>query len=99
VPREKRFQILVAANICAVVARELRAGREPTEADIALFERLAAEYEAGEGEPEDLAREAAAELAREIRTGEHDDELPEVMAALREHVRRKLDVARPGYAD
>ena len=99
VPREQRFQILVAANVCAVVARELRAGREPTEADIALFERLAAEYEAGEGEPEDLAREAAAELAREIRTGEHDDELPEVMAALREHVRRKLDVARPGYAD
>ena len=26
VPREQRFKVLVAANVCAVVAREIRAG-------------------------------------------------------------------------
>ncbi len=68
VPRERRFQVLVAANVCAVLARELRAGREPTEADIELFARLAAEYEAPGAESTDdelllEARAGAAELA------------------------------------
>ena len=100
VPRERRFQVLVAANVCAVVARELRAGREPTVADIELFRKLAGVYEPPlQEEPWDAARGAAGELARAIRAGEMDDELPAVMAGLREHVKRKLDVARPGYAD
>ena len=101
VPRERRFQVLVAANVCAVVARELRAGREPTLADIELFERLAAGYRRpdDEDDPDAIARDAAAELARAIRAGELDDELPAVMGHLRTHVRRKLEVARPGYAD
>lgn len=94
VPREHRFQVLVAANVCAVVARELRAGAEPTLADLALFRELL-----GNGGDENDAREAAAALARAIRAGELDDRLPAVMSGLREHVRRKLDVARPGYAD
>ena len=101
VPRERRFQVLAAANVCAVVARELRAGREPTLADLELFRALAAGYEppdADEGD-EDAARAAAAELARAIRAGGLDDELPAVIERLREHVRRKLDIARPGYAD
>src|SRR4051794_41490726 len=29
VPREQRFKVLVAANVCAVVAREIRAGGGP----------------------------------------------------------------------
>ena len=29
VPREQRFKVLVAANVCAVVAREIGAGEEP----------------------------------------------------------------------
>ena len=100
VPRERRFQVLVAANLCAVLARELRAGREPTIADIELFEQLAAGYGGPvEGEPEERARDAASELARAIRAGELDDELPAVMGHLRTHVRRKLEIARPGYAD
>lgn len=37
VPRERRFQILVAANVCAVVARELRAGERPSLEDSRLF--------------------------------------------------------------
>ena len=40
VPREQRFKVLVAANVCAVVAREIRAGEEPDEADLALFSEL-----------------------------------------------------------
>lgn len=93
VPRERRFQVLVAANVCAVVARELRAGREPTAADLALFGELL-----GDADSPDDAREAAAELARAIRAGELDDKLPTVIAGLREHVKRKLEIARPGYA-
>jgi hypothetical protein len=73
VPAEQRFKVLVAANLAAVVARELRAGAEPSA--------------------------EAAELSAEIRAGAFDDRLDELVAALRGHVRRKLDIARPGYAD
>jgi Domain of unknown function (DUF6285) len=101
VPRERRFQILVAANLCAVVARELRAGEEPSAADAQLFSSLLGQ-EAGDptpGEAEAEARAAAERLARRIRAGELDAELEDVAGRLSEHVRRKLDVARPGYAD
>jgi hypothetical protein len=91
VPRERRFQVLVLANLCAVLARELRAGAGPSAADLELFAGLG-----GEGED---ARAAAADLARRIRAGERDEGLDDVIVGLREHVRRKLDVARPGYAD
>jgi hypothetical protein len=101
VPRERRFQVLVLANLCAVIARELRAGAEPTLEDVRLFQDLL-----GEGGPEPpperadaVARELAAELAAAIRRGALDDSLTEVVSDLREHVRRKLEVARPGYAD
>jgi hypothetical protein len=99
VPRERRFQILVAANICAVVARELRAGAEPSVEDVALFHALLG-TDAEETPPDEAAaaaREAAAELAESLREGELDDSLDEVANRLREHVRRKLEVARPGY--
>ncbi len=91
VPRERRFQILVLANLCAVIARELRAGDEPDRADLALFAELGSDGED--------ARAAAADLARRIRRGDLDEDLPAVIARLREHVARKLDVARPGYTD
>ena len=101
VPRERRFQILVAANICAVVARELRVGEEPTIADARLFRGLLGEpgSEPPRDDPKAEAREAAAELARAIREGRLDGDIEAVAGELREHVRRKLDVARPGYAD
>src|SRR5687767_5007064 len=66
VPRERRFQILVAANLCAVVARELRAGEEHSAADAQLFRSLLGE-ETGDppaAEPEAEARAAAERLAR-----------------------------------
>jgi hypothetical protein len=101
VPGERRFQVLVAANVCAVVARELRAGKEPSAADALLFRSLLGEEAAGPapGEAEAEAREAAARLAREIRAGNLDGEIERVAGRLREHVRRKLEVARPDYVD
>ena len=102
VPRERRFQVLVLANLCAVIARELRAGAEPSLADVRLFRELLGRpiephvpaHEAGAA-----ARACAVDLARAIRAGDLDDRLDQVMVRLREHVERKLDVARPGYAD
>ena len=101
VPSERRFQILVLANLCAVIARELRAGSEPSLADVALFRELM-DVDAPAPDPEDAdaeAREAAKELAWLIRRGELDADLPAILELLREHVRRKLEIARPGYAD
>ncbi len=92
VPREQRFRVLVAANVCAVVARELQAGDEPVQEDLALFERLL-------GEPQESAREAAAALAERLRSGELDNRAEELVPELAAHVKRKLEVARPGYAD
>jgi hypothetical protein len=91
VPRERRFQILVLANLCAVLGRELRAGDEPLRLDAELFEEL------GGGPAGGDPRMQAAVLARRIRSGELDDYLPELIERLQEHVSRKLEVSRPGY--
>jgi hypothetical protein len=102
VPREQRFKVLVAANLCAVVAREIRAGEEPDRADLELFAELLGEEIEPPRDPDALAdetRRRAAELAKRLRAGELDDRLDELAPRLAEHVRRKLDVARPGYAD
>jgi hypothetical protein len=90
VPRERRFRVLVLANLCAVIARELRAGEGPSRQDLALFTALA-------GSPAADVREAASALTASIRRGDLDSRLPEVIAGLRQHVARKLEVARPGY--
>jgi hypothetical protein len=118
VPREQRFKLLVAANVCAVVAREIRAGEGPTREDLALFRELLGEEGDMRGgsadarglreeppdplDPEALdqaTRQAADELSRRLRAGELDDRLGELAPKLAEHVRRKLEIARPGYAD
>jgi hypothetical protein len=90
VPREQRFKVLVAANLCAVVAREIRAAEEPDAQDLELFNELL-------GDRHGDARSAAAELSRRLRSGELDDRLDELAPRLEEHVRRKLEIARPGY--
>jgi Domain of unknown function (DUF6285) len=90
VPREQRFKVLVAANVCAVVAREIRACEQPDEADLALFNELL-------GERLDDVHAAVAELSRRIRSGGLDDRIDELAPRLEEHVRRKLEIARPGY--
>jgi Domain of unknown function (DUF6285) len=101
VPPEKRFQVLIAANVCAVVARELRAGEEPLREDFALFGKLlGSELDVpAAAELPEAVRRAERRLAEEIRGGAFDARLDRLIAGLREHVRRKLDVARPGYAD
>jgi len=100
VSSKQRFKVLVAANLCAVVAREIRAGDGPDREDLALFEELLGEPVDLPEDPVELAdatRNAAAELSRRIRSGELDDRIEELTPRLEEHVRRKLDVARPGY--
>jgi hypothetical protein len=92
VPREQRFKVLVAANVCAVVAREIRAGDQPDREDLELLAELL-------GEQVDDPRTAAAELSRRIRSGELDDRIEELAPRLEEHIRRKLEIARPGYAE
>jgi Domain of unknown function (DUF6285) len=89
-PREQRFKVLVAANVCTVVAREIRAGEEPDVQDLELFNNLL-------GEQVDDVRATAAELARRLRAGELDNRIEELAPRLEEHVRRKLEIARPGY--
>jgi hypothetical protein len=101
-PAEKRFQVLVAANVCAVVAREIRAGDGPLREDLELFSELLEheppqESTSGE-ELRSAVRGAQSELARQLREGKLDDRLDELTDRLREHVKRKLDVARPGYS-
>ena len=100
VPREQRFKVLVAANVCAVVARELGAGEAPDREDLALFADLLGEDELHIVREElDVAvREAAGRLAERLRSGELDDRLDELSGRLAEHVQRKLAIARPGYA-
>lgn len=101
VPRERRFQVLVLANLCALIARELRAGPAPAVADALLFRELLG-IEPAEPAPEEAdaaARAGAAELAAALRRGELDERLEDAIARLREHVARKLEIARPGYAD
>jgi hypothetical protein len=100
VPREQRFKVLVAANVCAVVAREIEAGEAPDREDLELFRELLGEEGDAPSDPDQLAeeaRQAAADLAARLRSGELDERLDELTPRLAEHVRRKLDVARPGY--
>jgi Domain of unknown function (DUF6285) len=100
VPKEQRFRVLVAANVCTVVARELGAGEAPDREDLALFSELLGEPAEPAADPDalaDQARESAAELAKRLRSGELDDRIDELAPRLEEHVRRKLDIARPGY--
>jgi len=89
-PREQRFKVLVAANVCAVVAREIRAGENADREDLELFEELL-------GEESSDVHSAAVELSRRLRAGELDDRIDELAPRLEEHVRRKLEIARPGY--
>jgi hypothetical protein len=102
VPREQRFKVLVAANICAVVAREIRAGDGPTREDLALFRDLLGEQGELPSDPATLAaetRQATEQLSRRLRAGELDERLGELAPRLAEHVRRKLEIARPDYPD
>jgi len=78
-----RYHLKVAANVLAIVERELRLGEEITAAH---RERLAR-----------LGFGSDAELAAAIRSGNLDQRHEELARDLREMVADKLAVARPGY--
>ena len=103
VPREQRFRVLVAANVCAVIARELRAGDGPLREDLAMFDELLGRTDARDelegAELDQAVRDAERELAERLRGGALDERLDELTELMRDHVRRKLETARPGYAD
>lgn len=88
-----RFQTLVAAQALAIAGRELDLGAAHAEADAAALGAFVA------GTPADDVAAVRRALAEAIRAGEHDDDLPALAAVLGAHVRRKLALARPGYAD
>jgi hypothetical protein len=90
VPRDLRFQVLVAANAAAILAREAAVG-EAAVAD--ERDRLARLLPA----PAEDVRAGWRELAGAIRSGDLDDRWPEAVEVLRESVRAKLAVAHPGY--
>lgn len=80
-----RFHARVAANVLAMVEREIQLGDEQRVAHAARLGAL--------GVADD------AELARSIRDGSFDDRLAEVRAALAADVADRLAVANPTYVD
>ncbi len=80
-----RFHARVAANVLAMVERELRLGSSQAAAHSVRLGQL--------GSSDD------ADLARRIREGELDDRLPEVRALVWADVRDKLAVANPKYLE
>ncbi len=107
VPRELRFQVLVAANTAAILAREAAVDDDPV---VEEAERLLAlvgddrdawlvETESGRRylADRDEFRALQQEVADAIRAGALDDRWEDAVAVLRESVRAKLAVAHPGY--
>ena len=80
-----RWHAKVAANVLAVVARELRLGPEHAARHAERLQRLG------------FASDA--ELAAALRSGDLDKRLQQVGAELREMVADKLAVARPGHIE
>jgi hypothetical protein len=78
-----RYHLKVAANVLAIVERELQLGAGQAAAHAERLKRLGFHSDA--------------ELAQAIRSGALDDRLTELEPALREMVADKLAVARPGY--
>ena len=100
VPRERRFQVLVLANLCAVIARELRAGRRALARRRAAVPRAAAAAgRAGDRAARRPTRPRAPPRPSSrgaIRAGELDDRLDEAIGRLREHVAPQARDRSPG---
>ena len=79
------FHARVAANVLAMVERELMLGAEQGTAHAQRLARLGAFDDA--------------DLAARIRAGDYDDRLDEVRHLVRESVRDKLLVANPKYLE
>ena len=83
--RRLAYHVKVAANVLAIVGRQLELGPAQSEAHTA---RLAA-----------LGVASEEELAEAIRSGSLDDRLSEVRAAVAATVADKLAVANPTYVE
>ena len=83
-PPRSGFRARVAANVLAMVERELARGAADQQAYAAALARLGAASEAV--------------LAAEIRAGQRDHQLAEIAGEFRAVVAARLAVAHPGYA-
>jgi hypothetical protein len=97
-----RFQTLVAANVLAIVARELPAEEERLREECRLLGRILGEGEApaaGLGELRQRVSEMNARLCARIQAGEFDepDRFRTLAGELRTLVVRKLEVNNPRY--
>ncbi|MFL5819712.1 MAG: DUF6285 domain-containing protein [Solirubrobacteraceae bacterium] len=111
VPAELRFLVLVAANACAILAREIQGMSAEEAAEARRLLALATGADAGAGAEvppaEDdiaasqrrLAWSLRSELARRIRAGQLDERWDDAVRVVRDSVRAKLAVAHPGYDD
>jgi len=99
VPAERRFGVRVAANACAICAREAEAGPAAEAAEGERMRELLAL--AGEDAPPDgtPVRELQTAVARAIRAGALDGALLEARDVLRASVAARLAIAHPGYDD
>jgi len=100
VPDDLRFGLLVAANTCAILARELAAGDRPVVEEVeglsGLMGRAADRPPPGDRDELHALRVA---VAAAIRAGGLDDRWGQTVAVLRRAVAAKLAVAHPGYED
>src|ERR1700693_1541879 len=78
-----RYHVKVAANVLAIVERELRLGPAQATAHANRLKRLGFQSDH--------------DLAQALRSGALDDRLDDLEPALKEMVADKLAVARPGY--
>lgn len=88
------FHARVAANVCALVERELAQSDEARDGARAALTPL---LDPPPG-PDVTIHAIETRLAAAIRTGTIPARDPAVLAAVRARVRTKLDVAHPGYA-
>lgn len=98
VPDGMRFGVLVAANACAILAREIAAGDEPVvEEAEGLLGLMGRSPDRPPPADRDELHALRAEVAAAIRAGELDERWDDAVAVLRRAVAAKLAVAHPGY--
>jgi hypothetical protein len=97
-----RFQTLIAANVLAIVGRELPAAEDLLREEwvlLAPWVGLSGSAPSGLADLRRAVREANARLGDRIRAGAFDDlqRFHELAAVLRRTVVRKLEIANPRY--
>jgi hypothetical protein len=95
---DARFQVRVARHVVAMIERELAAGPSAIAREHERLVRLnlVAVAAAARDDPS-VVRTLQASVAREVRAGAADARLEAVAAVLREGLRERLQVARPGW--